>query len=172
MTALSRRTFIDDARELEALLEENALLREEVLVARRASQITSQLVVEQFVKLEEILRQLENKASTEERLKETLAEKLQEEDILALIDKRQGQQKDYRFTPEIKAELIQQFILDIVSEGKTTGKQLSQRLQKRCQFILPERSIRYYVKKLGLKTIKRSLPELLTEVKKTPRVDP
>lgn len=97
---------------------------------------------------------------------QNLAQKLQEEDISALIDKRKGQQKDYRFTPEIKAELIQQFVLDIVSQGKTTGKQLSQGLQKRCQFILPERSIRQHVQKLGLEAIKQSLPELLAEAKK------
>jgi signal transduction histidine kinase/DNA-binding response OmpR family regulator len=39
-------------RELE---EENSLLRDEVLVARRASDITAKLVVEQFVKLDEML---------------------------------------------------------------------------------------------------------------------
>ena len=39
----------------EELLKENALLYEEVLVARRASEITSQHVVEQFTKMNELL---------------------------------------------------------------------------------------------------------------------
>ncbi|MFH1568574.1 MAG: response regulator [Gemmatimonadota bacterium] len=41
------------------LEEENALLRQEVEVARRASEITAALVVEQFEKMEEIQRHLE-----------------------------------------------------------------------------------------------------------------
>jgi len=45
-------------RSIEAVLAENALLREEVQVARRASDITAQLVVEQFVKMEDLLRMI------------------------------------------------------------------------------------------------------------------
>ncbi|GAJ22429.1 unnamed protein product, partial [marine sediment metagenome] len=51
-----------------------------------------------------------------------LTQKLHTDDISALIDKRKGQQQEYRFTPEVKAELIQQFVLDIVSSGKSSGK--------------------------------------------------
>ncbi len=58
--------------------EERDLLRDEVHVARRASEITAQLVVEQFVKLEEVLGTLQDKAATEERLRERLAEELRE----------------------------------------------------------------------------------------------
>ena len=51
-----------------------------------------------------------------------LAQKLHADDVIALIDKREGQQQEYRFTPAVKAELIQQFVLDIVSSGKSSGK--------------------------------------------------
>lgn len=63
---------------LETLREENVLLRTEVETARRASEITANLVVEQFVKLEEILRRLEEKASIEAHLRERLAEEIRE----------------------------------------------------------------------------------------------
>jgi len=95
-----------------------------------------------------------------------LAQRLQDEDIPAVIDKRRGQQKEYRFTPEVKAELIQQYVLEVLLEGKTAGKQLSERLRERCQFILPERSIQYHVEKLGLEKLKKSLPELMEAAKK------
>jgi signal transduction histidine kinase/CheY-like chemotaxis protein len=62
----------------EELQRENALLREEVRVARRASDITARLVVEQFVKIEEILHRLEAKARAEAELGRQLAEKLHE----------------------------------------------------------------------------------------------
>ena len=62
----------------QSLRTEADLLREEVLVARRASEITAELVVAQFVKIEEILRILEEKATGERQLRERLAEELRE----------------------------------------------------------------------------------------------
>ena len=60
----------------EELLEENALLYEEVLVARRASEITSQHVVKQFTKMNILMQNLEEKILIEKELKERLAENL------------------------------------------------------------------------------------------------
>jgi hypothetical protein len=96
-----------------------------------------------------------------------LARELDANDIPALIDKRQGQQQEYRFPPEVKSEVIQQFVVDIVVEGHTSGRLLSDRLQARCNLSLSERSIRHHVKELGLARIKRTLPPLLEAVKKT-----
>ncbi len=97
-----------------------------------------------------------------------LSRKLQEEDIFALMDKRQGQRKDYIFTPDVKAEVIQQYILDIITEGTTSGTHVSEHLTQRCQMNLSPRTIRSHIEKLGLSKIKRSLPALLEGVKKTP----
>ncbi len=63
------------------LLEENAMLREEVRVARQASDITAQLVVQQFVKTEEILLRLEERARVEQELGRKLTDKLRESEI-------------------------------------------------------------------------------------------
>lgn len=63
------------------LREENALLYEEVKVARKASEITAELVVEQFIKMEKLLQQLEGKVATEQQLQKSLSEKLQEAEI-------------------------------------------------------------------------------------------
>ena len=60
-------------RSIEALLEENQLLGNEVEVAHKASEITADLVVEQFVKMEEVLRRLEENVATEQKLRESLA---------------------------------------------------------------------------------------------------
>ncbi len=61
-----------------------------------------------------------------------LAQILHTDDVMALIDKRKVQQQEYRFTSDVKAELIQQFVLDIVSSGKSSGKLLTKHLQERC----------------------------------------
>jgi len=63
---------------MQSLRKENAMLREEVRVSRQASDITAQLVVEQFTKIEDILQRLEDKARTERQLGEALADKLRE----------------------------------------------------------------------------------------------
>jgi len=60
------------------VVQENVLLRREVRVARQASQITAKLVVEQFVKLEEMLQRLEKKNLTEEKLRQELEVKNRE----------------------------------------------------------------------------------------------
>ncbi len=97
-----------------------------------------------------------------------LARTLEREDIRGLIDKREGQKQEYRFTAEVKAELIQQFVLDIVAEGRASGRSLSEHLAGRCELSLSERSIRDQLGKLGLSRIKESLPNLLSALKKTP----
>ncbi len=51
-----------------SLVQENTLLRREVQVAREASRITAKLVIEQFVKLEDMLRRLEEKNAVEKKL--------------------------------------------------------------------------------------------------------
>ena len=95
-----------------------------------------------------------------------LARRLEQEDVGALIDKREGQKQEYRFTEEVKAELIQQFMLDLVAGGRVSGRLLSEHLRDRCQLSLSARSIREQLGKLGLNRIKKSLPALLAGAKK------
>lgn len=95
-----------------------------------------------------------------------LAEKLASGDAAALIDKRGGQTKEYRFDAELKSQLIEQFVVDLVSNGTVSGRSIAEHLEKRCELTLSERSIRDYMEKLGLSRIKKTLPTLLKEAKK------
>ena len=63
---------------IEELARENALLLREVHVARDASRITSDLVVEQFEKMEEVHRELQRRATVERKLRERLLRELEE----------------------------------------------------------------------------------------------
>ncbi len=94
-----------------------------------------------------------------------IARKLHTNDIAALIDKREGKKQEYRFTAEVKAELIQQFVLDIVAGGRVSGRLLSEHLQERLKLSLSERSIRNHIDKLRLSRIKKSVPDLLAGLK-------
>jgi hypothetical protein len=97
----------------------------------------------------------------------TLAQRLMEDGALSLVDKREGQKQDYRVTPEMKAELIQQFAVDVITGGATSGTSISDQLKQRCKITIPARTIRHHLGKLGLPKIKHSLPQLVAAVKKT-----
>ena len=97
-----------------------------------------------------------------------LSRRLSEQDVFALIDQRKGQLSDYRFTAELKAELIQQFAVEAISGQKTSSRYLAVQLAERCQTDLSERTIRFHMKRMGLSGIAKSLPKLVAALKKTP----
>ena len=96
-----------------------------------------------------------------------LLRRLYKEDIYSLLDQRQGQKKDYVITPEIKAEMIQQYIINLVAGEKGSGQALSEKLKERCNLDLSPRTLRFHVDKLGLSKIKQTLPKLIESLKKT-----
>ena len=95
-----------------------------------------------------------------------LGQNLEANDVESLIDKRQGQQQDYNFTTEVKAELIQQFAFNVVTGKSTSSKHLCQQVNDVCNTQVSDRSIRLYMNKLGLSGIKKSLFEMLEDFKK------
>jgi AraC-like DNA-binding protein len=101
-----------------------------------------------------------------------ISRQLAENDVSVLLDKRKGHQRDYRVTPAVKAELIQQFVLDLISAGQTSGSSIAEGLKQRCDLSISARTVRYHLAELGLSKIKHSLPELVAAVKKTPKTDP
>ena len=97
---------------------------------------------------------------------QNLARTLDGNDADGLLDSRKGQMTDYRVGPAVKAELIQQFTVDIITQGRTSGRQLAKELQQRCQIEISERTVRYHLAQLGLPNIKKSLPQLIAAIKK------
>ena len=97
--------------------------------------------------------------------------KLHDGDAYSLIDKRKGQIQDYQFTPEIKAELIQQVAANAVTKNPTSSRIISEQVNERCGLTLPDRSVRLHMKKLGLPKISKSLPGLVEDLKKTQNND-
>jgi hypothetical protein len=96
-----------------------------------------------------------------------LSKLLFENDIYSLIDKRKGQQRDYTFTEEIKAELIQQFTISLVAGRSTSSIEITKQLNEACQCNVSDRAVRHHILKLGLDKIKKTLPRLLDDLKKT-----
>ncbi len=98
----------------------------------------------------------------------TLARRLDEQGALSVVDQRQGQKQDYRVPRQVKAELIQQFALDVIASGRTSGSAISAELKERCNITIPARTVRHHLARMGLRKIKGSLPQLVSAVKKTP----
>ena len=90
-----------------------------------------------------------------------LIKKVSENDLISLIDKRRGQQKDYVFTPEVKSELIVQFAVNAATGKSTSSPVLTNDLEQRTSYKLSERSIRYQINNLGLKGKAVQLWELI-----------
>lgn len=95
-----------------------------------------------------------------------LAQRLAAGDATALVDQRQGQQHDYRITAAVKAELVQQFAVDVITRGHTSGAAIAAELQTRCQIRVSPRTVRHHLARLGLPRIKATLPPLLAALKK------
>lgn len=98
----------------------------------------------------------------------TLARRLHEQGALSLVDRRQGQKQDYRVPPTVKAELIQQFAVDVINTGRTSGTAISAGLKKRCNIVVPARTVRHHLARMGLGKIKGVLPQLVSATKKIP----
>jgi transposase len=97
-----------------------------------------------------------------------LANQLKEVDVdNSLIDKRQGQTQDYRMGPAEKAELIRQFSARSVLKLSTSSEILTEKINEQTDTTVSSRTIRWHMKKLGLKTIRKTLPELVDNQKKT-----
>jgi hypothetical protein len=97
-----------------------------------------------------------------------LAHRIDEKGAVSLLDQRQGQKQDFRVPQEVKAEVVQQFALDVITSGQTSGRAISAELKERCDILIPERTVRHHMARMGLGKIKKSLPELVSAVKKTP----
>lgn len=102
-----------DERTPAQLQAENDLLNNEILVARRASEITSRLVVEQFQKTEQVLKQLEEKATAEHELRETLAEELRASEL------REQELAEARAAAEIASQAKGAFVASMSHEIRT-----------------------------------------------------
>ena len=100
-----------------------------------------------------------------------LAQRLEQEDVFCLFDKREGQKSDYRVGANVKAELIQQFAADVIGRGQASAVGIAAALRERCNLHLPDRTVRFHLARLGLPGIRKSLPELVARVKKTSRRD-
>ncbi|MCP3967412.1 MAG: helix-turn-helix domain-containing protein [Desulfobacteraceae bacterium] len=116
-----------------------------------------------FLSAKEVSEQL----GVSERHIRDLSKNLRAYDIEALLDKRRGQQKEYTFTEDIKAEIIQQFVVNLINKRPTVSSQITDQVNEACRTSLSGRAMRQHLSKLGLPKIKESLPKLLEGVKKS-----
>ncbi len=115
-----------------------------------------------FLSVKEVSEQL----SISERHVRDLNKNLRDGDAEALLDKRRGQQTEYAFNENVKAEIIQQFVVNLINRKSTVSSKITQQVNEACRTALSERAMRQHLSKLGLHTIKESLPKLLEDLKK------
>lgn len=96
-----------------------------------------------------------------------LCRKLVAEDARAVLDRRVGQQKDYRVTEQMKAELVVQWAANAATGKTCSSPALGADLRERCGIDLPERTIRHHLSRLGLQSKAKELSGLIGSVKKS-----
>ncbi len=97
-----------------------------------------------------------------------LARKLVSEDVTdVLVDKRAGQQQDFRVGPEQKAELIQQLAARAITGHSTSSDVLAKQVNEQTGVNISARTIRWHIRQLGLSDMPKSLPQLVGTLKKT-----
>ena len=84
----------------------------------------------------------------------------------SLIDKRRGQTQDYRMGPAEKAELIQQFAARAALRLSTSSETLVEVVNEQAATTVSARTVRWHMKKLGFKAIRKTLPDLMELQKK------
>ncbi len=98
-----------------------------------------------------------------------LARKLASHDVAqSLLDKREGQRRDYRVGPQQKAEIIRQLTARAVTGHSTSSDVLAKQVNERTQAGLSARTVRWHIRNLGLANISNTLPQLVESLKKTP----
>jgi hypothetical protein len=98
-----------------------------------------------------------------------LAHKLARDDVAqSLLDKREGQRRDYRVGPRQKAEIILQLAARAVTGHNTSSEVLAEQVNERTQAGLSARTVRWHIRHLGLADIRKTLPERVEALKKTP----
>jgi len=95
-----------------------------------------------------------------------LSKGLIENDVLSLIEKRKGQQKNYVINKDVKSELIQQYVANLVTGKSISSNNITKQVNEVCKTDIADRTIRQYISKIGLNKVKRTFPELLKEFKK------
>ena len=88
-----------------------------------------------------------------------------------LIDKRKGQKQDFLVDLSVKAELIQHFAARAVTGHSTSSQALTELINDAKKTTISSRTIRWHMNKLGLMKIKKTLPDLVEALKKTPGSD-
>ncbi|NQU63787.1 MAG: hypothetical protein HQ517_05835 [SAR324 cluster bacterium] len=96
-----------------------------------------------------------------------LSEKLRRLDVTeVLVDKRKGQMQHFRVGLSVKAELIQHFAARAITGHSTSGQALSEIINEHQKTNISPRTIRWHMHKLGLGKIKKTLPNLVSDLKK------
>jgi hypothetical protein len=83
-----------------------------------------------------------------------------------LIDKRKGQKQDFLVDLSVKAELIQHFAARAVTGHSISSQALTELINDAQNTAISSRTIRWHMNKLGLMKIKKTLPDLVENLKK------
>lgn len=81
--------------------------------------------------------------------------------IEAVLDQRRGQQKPYKFTEEAQSELLYGLFEDLIESRSISSVRLLDKIEKKLNLGISDRTVRTYLDGLGLPQVKARLLELV-----------
>ncbi len=76
-----------------------------------------------------------------------------EKGVAALLDKREGQKQEYRFTPQVKGELIHGYSMKALENIRPSSSMLAQHLSEVFEQPFSRRSVSYHLSQTGLSLV-------------------
>lgn len=87
-------------------------------------------------------------------------------DVEAVLDKRRSQLRDYRVDPELKGQMIVEFVLELAECGRASSAAVARRLVLHSDEDVSERTVRHHLGRMGLTRVRESLIAGLRDIKK------
>jgi len=96
----------------------------------------------------------------------SLERRLADGDAAALLDRRCGQQQDYRVDEELKGKLVVRWAANAASGKVCSSRALAGELRDESNIEIADRTIRHHMKKLGLVGMAGAVRDLVEGIKK------
>jgi hypothetical protein len=86
--------------------------------------------------------------------------------IDGIMDKRCGQQQDYRVNDQMKGHILAEFVLALAETGRASSEDIADRVATRFDEQIAQRTVRHHLNCMGIQHVRKYLASGLKELKK------
>ncbi len=87
--------------------------------------------------------------------------------IDGIMDKRCGQQQDYRVNDQMKGQILAEFVLALAETGRASSEDIATRVATKHDEQIAQRTVRHHLNRMGIQHIRKYLASGLKDLKKS-----